>query len=329
MSDYLAAAPSRPKPRKRIWPYAMGLAIVLVWSILTLPAFIHGITPYATESGIASGRVYFYFATHGFILAIVVWLLISAPFIRWQGPHPGFFFILLLAAVAPNIIMLNKAKARAGLYHYDHSLTQSGLTEAKSAALSTISFGPQHDTQTDIQARKLGAVGQIRDAWRQLLDGVAADIGGYQSRSESLEPPTVDPAKLARALAATDARANLAKARRLADSYQTRSDNRFTTFEARLAKIDAATNGQSKALVDKGDGLKTRVDALWAKRRAILAEEDAMAASKAGMSAYDGHQKTLPDLVNEAQALQRDMQQYASTVTGELSAALGETDPDQ
>lgn len=337
MSDHLAAKASRPKRKKHLWPYLVALVIVLAWACLTLPAFVHGIAPYATDAGTASGRVYFYFATRCFIQALVVWLLVSAPFIKWQGPHPGFFFILLAGAIAPCVAVLHQGQARAGLYHYGDSRMQSGLAEAKSSALTTIRFGPQADSDVDVQARAVGATGQVGQAWRQLIDGVAADFGGYETKLAALGVQKVDPAKLGSAQSVAEVQAKLAQARKLIDSYQGRSAGRFTTYQAAIGRIGTAANAQSKALADKALSLKSYADALWAKKHAILAEEDAMiglltrahgGASGQSGRAFRSHQAKLRELVGEAQQKQFDMQQYASELSGQIAAAAGETQDD-
>ena len=351
MSDYLAARPSRPKPKMTYWPYAVALVLVLAWSWFTVPAFIQGVAPYMTEEGTSSGRLFGYFAEHAFIQALVVWLLVNLPFVKWQGPHPLFFFALLAAATAPDVMAMPRAKAHAAQYRYDRFERQTAMVQLKSAALSTIRFGPQKDSKADLQARATGQVGQAGADWRHLLDGAAGDFGAYQAEVQRLGITGLPaPGRLATAKAAADAHTQMTQARQAIDRGRASTEARFKAYQASLARLGAGKADQARLLAAKGDEARAGFARLWTKEGQIIGEADSMVAfldrtrgrwtaqsadaiqftSRSDLAAWRAHQEKMRNLVTEERTMQLMLHQTAAEMTDQLQTAGGaEPAPDE
>lgn len=347
MSDYLAARASRPKPKMTYWPYGVGLVLVLAWSWFTVPAFIQGVAPYMTEEGTSSGRLFGYFAEHAFIQALVVWLLINLPLVKWQGPHPLYFFALLAAAATPDVMAMPKAKAYAAHYRYDRFERQTAMVQIKSAAMSTVLFGPRKETKADIQAKATGQVGQVGATWKHLLDGAAGDYSAYQAEIQRLGiTANLAPGRMG----AANARAQMAKAHQAIDKYRASTDARFKAYQASLAKVGAAKAADARLLAAKGEEAKASFGKLWAKEGQIIAEADSMIAfldrtrgrwsvrspdtiqfsSKADLAAWRAHQDRMRNLQTEERTTQLLLHQTAAEITDQLAKAGGaEPDPDE
>ena len=315
MSDYVNPGRSRPRRKLVLWPYALGIALAVAWSIATLPAFIHGVAPYMTAEGSGSGRMFGYFAGHAFLLALGVWLILNLPFIRWQGPHPLFFVALLAATAAPEIASIKAAEAKAAEYRYDRAKTLTGKAELVSLLWSTVRFGPQKDGALDTEARTAGEAGRVDAAWRQMAAGLAQDARLVQGHSAALISANgpLSPANLAGAGLAT-ARSRVAQAHRAIDQGAARGEARFKAFEAEISRIAAGAADKAKIerLAEKGRETKRHFDELWATERAILEQADAIVASPPSARS---HQAKVDALTAQEMEKQDDFRRETSSAT--------------
>lgn len=286
MSDYVNAGRSRPQGRLVLWPYALGVFLALGWAIATLPGFIQGVAPYMTAEGSASGRMFGYFAGHAFLIALGAWLILNLPIVKWQGPHPLFFFALLAAAVAPEVAMIKQAEAKAAEYRYDKAQTLTGKAEVISVLLSVVRFGPQKDGRLDAAARAAGEAGRVEAAWKQMAAGMAKDAQAFQGQSAMVigAQGPLSPAALSSPAGVEAAKARLAQAHRQLDLLTARTEARFKAYQAAVAGITAgsADKARVEGLAQAGRDTRQHLDALWATERNILAEADGLVAGGAG-----------------------------------------------
>jgi hypothetical protein len=282
MSDYVNAGRSKPRRRPVLWPYALGVVLVLGWAVATLPAFIQGVAPYVTAEGSASGRMFGYFLGHAFLQALGVWLVLNLPLIRWQGPHPLFFFVLLAAAAGPELAAMKQAEANAAEHRYDAARTMTGKAEIVSVLWSIVRFGPQKETKLDSAARTAGEAARVEAAWRTMAAGMAQDARAFQGQTAMVIDARgpLSPANLAAPGGGAAARARLSQAHVQLDHLAARSTARFKVFEAEVAKIATGSSNRAhvETLAQKGRDTQQHLEGLWSVERNLLTEADAIAA---------------------------------------------------
>jgi hypothetical protein len=317
MSDYVNAGRSKPRRRLVLWPYAAGLVLVVAWAILTLPAFIQGVAPYMTAEGSSSGRMFGYFVGHAFLQALVVWILMNLPFIRWQGPHPLYFVALLAAAAAPEVASIKAAQAKAAEYRYDKAQTQTGKAEIMSVLWSVVKFGPQKDSSLGAQARTAGEADRVEAAWKALAAGLEQDARLFQGHSAALISASgpLAPSNLAGA-GLIAAKARVAQAHKAMDQITARTEARSKSYESQVARIAARAEDRARIerLAQKGRETRRHFDELWKVERAILVESEAIVTDPAAARA---HRPRIDALTAQEMEMQDDFRRETSSATEE------------
>jgi hypothetical protein len=321
MTDYVDAGRSKPHGKLVVWPYGLGIVLVLAWAVATLPAFIHGVAPYMTEEGSASGRMFGYFAGHAFLLALGAWLILNLPFIRWQGPHPLFFIALLAAAAAPELASIKRAEAHAAEYRYDRAQTLTGKVEVASVLWSVVRFGPQKDNALDAAARTAGEAGRVLAAWKTMAAGMARDAQAFQGQTSMMigAQGPLSPAGLSTPAGVEAAKGRLAQAHKQIDMLTARADARFKAYLADIDRIAASSGDRTRidALAKAGRDTRQHLDALWQTESGILAEADGLAAGGGA------HRQKLETLAAREMEQQTDFRRETASATDEDDGADG------